>query len=462
MQLAKLTCINLMVIVVVANLPTSASARVLEAALGIEARVNEFVGMPSFYQSIDALDLAYGTHAQAADQAWSGSYWPFYLGSIASPYAVKGFDNIDFLKNLTFYKRRISELKRNYDTLSAETIDQLSPSEKYDLYLADSNFSLTSAIWKSLSAHQQQVGEVASWEGSCHGWAPASAFVKRPAHLIQMESLDGKYKIPFYPDDVKALTTLLWANSSIQNETLVEGERCHTDEPNKDINTGRVTDLSCMGVNPGVWHLSIVGLIGAQKKSFVMNRANGTQIWNQPIVNYSFTYFNPVSKVPGDLKSSLAALNLARDDLHAFRSREARYFVGVQMSVVYTSESVATHMQKDSDAWDNLVSIDFTYELELDASRRIVGGEWAWYKDMPSSYPGFMWRFESLNPLASTPVDGLTPEPFSAEYTSPHLIPLSVRAARLYARDPEKPQPLAKVVRYLNELAASPEGTPSP
>ncbi|MBC7396786.1 MAG: hypothetical protein H7333_05020 [Bdellovibrionales bacterium] len=29
-------------------------------------------------------------------------------------------------------------------------------------------------------------------------------------------------------------------------------------------------------------------------------------------------------------------------------------------------------------------------------------------------------------------------------------------------RDPEKPQPLAKVVRYLNELAASPEGTPSP
>ncbi len=461
---------RVLILTLTLTLPFSAQSRILEEALGIQDRIAQFVGNPDFYQSIELLDLQYGTRAKTKNQPWSGSYWPLYAGSVASPYAVPEFNGHEFNEVLALFRVRMSGLQANYTSLSPAIIENLSPSEKYDLYLGDRSFSLTNAIWDSVEAHALVNGKIEGWEGSCHGWSTASAYTPRPAHAISMLSLDGKTLIPFFPDDIKALDTLLWANSLIQDYTLIEGIRCQSNDPTLDPGTGRVMDTSCKGVNPGVWHLAVVGLVGAQKNSFIVNRQHNTEVWNQPVAGFEMTYSNPLTKKAGTLKESIVALSDLKDELHAFRAEGTAYLVSVQMNLSYVAEAGAGHAYQDTEENDSLASLDLEYDLELDADHHIIGGEWKWSKDAMPDYPGFMWKFQSAQPMAMSIVDSLTPDVQSEQFTSEKLVPLSQRAAQFkykhfrtgadgvdeVAFREAKPQPIAKVVNYLLELSHVP------
>ncbi|MBC7398247.1 MAG: hypothetical protein H7333_12465 [Bdellovibrionales bacterium] len=468
-----------------AHAGTHQSFSLNEEAVGIQERISKFVG-PDFYRPLTVLETMVPTAGKVKEQPWSGSYWPLYQGGPARPYAERGYNRKRFKGNLNQYVDRLHDLRRkNY---SSRDLDNMSPTEKYDLYLGDPNFTLSSAVWTSLSESEDSRGrreKIEDWEGVCHGWAPAAAYSKRPTHPISVTSLDGRYNLNFYPDDLKALSTLLWANSLVQDDTLVEGIRCKTNFPNRDRMSGKVTTLRCKGVNPGVLHLSVLGQIGLKQSSFIINRNNDEEVWNQPVAGYQFSYYNIRNGANGNLQNSAIPLAGFNDPFVAFRSAKSVYLVGVDMTIDYSSETEPSHQATDGVEDDKIEQLHMRYDLELDKDYNVMGGE---YVDEEGSYgansryipnyPAFMWRFHSDNPYASSVVDAKLAELGPNAANSSSLVPLSFQASNFryirYAIDEDgeldklvfgedgkavvnshelRPQPIARIVNSLLDLA---------
>src|SRR5690606_8103705 len=121
------------------------------------------------------------------------------------------------------------------------------------------------SMWLEGKKYFENSGNVETGMGICHGWAPASYMVDRPTKKIQVKSVEGR-DITFYPSDIKALASLLWAKSSANINFI--GGRCNSKDPRRDSN-GRVTEPDCLDTNPGTWHVSVVNQLGIRKQSFV-------------------------------------------------------------------------------------------------------------------------------------------------------------------------------------------------
>ena len=465
-------------------------------------KVGKFVGDDLFTSNVFDLTSRAGLTGAPAYQPWSRTFWPLRSGSSANPYA----DNAGIFQWLAYgadvlrgpvanearFERRMSKIreKMNAGKLDADTINNMAPSEKYDLYLGDADFSFTHAEWQAMLEQKKFIGGITFWEGSCHGWSTAAINEPRPAHLINVMSLDGKYVIPFYPDDLKALGTRLWADSLIQDHTVLEGDRCTSSFPKQDPATGKVLNNSCQGVNPGDFHISVLELVGARKQSFVVNRSNEKNIWNQPVAGYKINYFNPITGDSGDLVNSIVARTDYADPYARFRAPQSRFIVGVEMELKYVSETVPSHKKEDSAKDDLIKTMDVRYDLELDENNQIVGGEWrndtdpvvaddgtitnssSMYSDETPSipkYPGFLWKFEDAHPTAYSIAD----QDFAGDDVSKIdpgvLLAASKKASQfrynIYKYDSAgnatlkrqelEPQPLGKVVNALFRQASN-------
>jgi hypothetical protein len=238
--------------------------------------------------------------------------------------------------------------------------------------------------------------------------------MRRPTKKFTVASIDGRFNIPFYPDDMKALGSLLWANSLIQDNSMVEGIRCDTNNPAIDYGSGKVLRTRCKGVNPGVWHLSVLGLIGEKHMPFIINKNNDIEIWNQPVTGYDFKYYNPKTNETGNVET-VAVLEKSYDDgFAAFRDPKTVYIVGVDMEFHYMDETEPSHAETDDQTKDSVKNMHMKYELELDAGYNVLGGEWAPTDDRDRrwipNYPAFMWRFKSDYPIAESIMDIKVPD----------------------------------------------------
>lgn len=264
---------------------------------------------------------------------------------------------------------------------------------------------------------------IAIWEGICHGWATSSGIIPRPKRTIQFELPDGR-EIKFYPTDVKALVSLLWANSLIQDTKIVDpnsgavsgggvisqGLRCNLENAKTDF-LGRLYDHEpdpfnkdhfprCSGVHPATWHMGLVNLIGKQKRSFVVERKVGAEVDNHPMSSYKMKYFNPYNgRSDGkNLFRNIKELN-SRDEYHQFRNKDTKYIVGVETTMTYVDWSRPTRHFNDNKANDSLVSKKMYYDLELDEDYNIIGGQWRAYKsqrnantkNLNHNQPDFFW-----------------------------------------------------------------------
>lgn len=444
-------------------------------------RLQEFIGDSAYSTELFQLHQSAGHQGAPKDQPWSGSYWPLHTGSIADPYNENqnGFLNHTFRKikpTQNLYKRfekRLIEYRRaiQENKLTPEMIDEMAPSEKYDLYLGDADFSLSSSIWAATMDQLNRIGKIALWEGSCHGWAAASIYVPRPQKKVHVLSLDGKYLIPLYPDDLKGLATLLWANSLVQDSSVVMGSRCTDRRPKFDSRSGKVLNDSCEGVNPGDFHVALLELVGKRKQSFIINRTNNTQVWNQPVNSYELRPFNLLTGKPGSLQESVTERYLLQDRHRNYRSGRATALVGIQLTLKYGNESRPKHKDQDSKDDDKMKSLRLTYDLELDPQMNIVGGEWINSEVLnasaaaeeeyengitPPKYPGFVWKFTANPPTAYSVADadlGMAP---LAEISRDTLIKASKKAANFKYRFTQpkerletRPQPLGRVVYEL-------------
>jgi len=395
-----------------------AGAHELEGAANIQDRVNRFVNSDHAYRSLLEYQSSVGFSGQTAYQPWSSTYWPLDQGMAAFAYAEKGRHPHSLESSLMDFNSRnetfSSKLERN--VIDNKTIDTMSPSEKYDLYLGDTSFSLTNSIWQSLLEHEKTAKSqsIKDWEGICHGWSPAAVYMKRPLKKFTINSVDDKFSIPFYPDDIKALESLLWANSLIQDESIVEGIRCDTNGPRTDYGSGKVLRTRCKGVNPGIWHLIVLGLIGEKHMGFVINKNNNIEIWNQPAAGFDFNYYNPKTETTGRLEEVSIPVKSFDDRFASFRDPNTAYIVGVDMYFSYINETEPSHDETDAPSNDSVSKMHMKYQLELDAGYHVLGGEWASTTDQDRryipNYPAFVWRFPSDYPIALSTMDSQVPE----------------------------------------------------
>jgi len=328
------------------------------------------------YQTLRDMENANLMQSALDTHPWSSTYWPVSQGVIAWRYADPYYPrSSDWNTNVNYVLTH----------LNACSLDQLSPAEKYDLLVGDPNQSLTHEMLNEGATFFRSFGTVASWMGICHGWSPASYMDARPAHSITVTAADGVTKIPFRPSDIKALSSALWAKGNFQSRFI--GKRCNQENPQTD-GMGRIIDPNCYGENPAAWHLSVVNQIGVGRRSFIIDAHHDTQIWNQPVFGYKYSYFNPETKyIAPNLEGATVPLqNYTTDQFRSYRASGAAYVVGVAMDLTYVSETAPSLSSTDSPEQDALVTVRYLYDLELDANQQIIGGEW-----YSNAHPGFMW-----------------------------------------------------------------------
>ena len=406
------------------------------------------------YNKLSDMESAKLLKATLAESPWSDDYWGIYKGILGARYADASFP-------------KSSDWKKNYDYVrnapaatilasgNATKINALSPSEKYDALVGDANESLTKKMWAEGKSYYDQNGSVEGWMGICHGWAPAAYMLARPTKSITLKT-PNNVSIKFYPSDIKALASLLWAN--VMPATKFIGGRCNDKDPVTDAATGRVTSANCFDTNPGAWHLAIVNQIGASKRSTVLDVTFDYEVWNQPLYAYEYRYFNPQTN---NYASTLAEATISKaaftsDKFKTYRSSQSQSMVGIRMDVSYVVETAPTHNETDSPSRDAIQQVTYYYDLELDASNNIIGGEW-----YTNKHPDFLW----------TPAKGLHAKTaYEAQATGTwqagSALPSAWQSAAKSATS-QQSAPLAVIVEEMIKLAngtqvAAPTPTPTP
>ncbi len=364
-------------------------------------------------------------------QPWGGHFWSLNNGMIAVDYhdPIAPIEIVWQWNAADYFNNRAVNIHKLGIDLPQNKLNKLSPAEKYDLLLGDTSFDLTNKIWNYASSwgSKKKLGflksiempegysspkptqSIAYWEGICHGWATASGYVPRPEKTVNVKLPNGK-NLPFYPDDLKALASLMWAHSDVQNRVLVEGGRCNQKDPKKD-KYGRYTDTeidlnetqlnpNCADVHPAIFHVSLLNILGIEGRSFVLDHNPAGSVGNQPVSGYTFSYFNPITGKNGTLTNSLLSVAElgSKDKFVSSRNPETTHIVGVEMTIRYVNWATPTKLPTDSMRQDKIIDMDFNYDLEISADGRIVGGQWRINKDGSAggpfskpNMPDFFW-----------------------------------------------------------------------
>lgn len=449
--------------------------------------------------------------SSAGFQPWAGSFWPDINGGITNHYRDHGKfgSQINFVLRYEAAKGRV---RRDHEDVCTNykywDIDQLSkklaPSEKYDLLIGNTNFEFTRAIAEEMEFRadyrittkktdgsetdsdanegvdnnyfyedakdktyerfdsqfayrywRKKGSSLAYWSGICDGWAPASIYLPRPVKPVTLRAANGQM-ITFYPDDIKALGSYLFARTNTPYFTTMNyqfaGRKCDEGSPELD-EAGYVKDIRCNDLDAGVWHLSLLNRIGKDKMGFIFDIDNNLKINNHPIAGYELSYFNPDTGERGSLERSMVPIHKVKDKYSKRRKRNAKYLVGVKSKIKYLNYYWPEKNRKvshDHDGMDKLKKQEYVYDLELDEKGNILGGEWGNRADdvaaaenassdqKPKSdeQPDFIWM-ASLNVL-----------PYSemADFANPGL-----------KKDPNNPRPFGNVKWAWDGQSAMPD-----
>jgi len=401
-------------------------------------------------------------NAALKESPWSGDYWAIYSGVAAKRYNDPKFMDI---ANSGDWKAAADYIT----TANSSSMELLSPAEKYDMLVGDTNgdrtnlegpgWGLTKAMLKQGKSYFERDGKVETWMGICHGWAPSAFMERRPLHSTVVMAADGKTKLTFYPTDVKALASLLWAQTKTKSNFV--GSRCNVKDSELQIDsaTGRIKNQECFDTNPGTWHLAVVNQLGFHKRSFVVDATFDYEVWNQPAYSYSYTFFNPQT---GKEVDSLAAARVAAskivkdrdgvehatfdgDKFQDYRSKNAKQIVGVAMKFVYIAETRPSTATRDVQDYDRRVAVNYLYDLELNEKGEIIGGEW-YHKQ----HPDFLWAPPVGTKALSRGDVALDGQSDQNHWKLRHktAAPEAWRTAAIQYSSP-KGQPLARIIKEL-------------
>lgn len=345
--------------------------------------------------NIESLDNLKLTSAALKQIPWADSYWPIYKGLIGIRYSDPNFpDSKNFLVNYNYISANPADaIVASGDS---NTIDQLSPAEKYDLLVGDSNWTLTRYAWDQGKRYLEKENIVPSWVGICHGWSAAAHMNVAVSHRPIVALSTKNIPITFYPSDIKALQSMIWANASPTARFI--GTKCKVSKPQKN-SIGRVIDPDCLDSNPATFHLILTNQLGINQRSFVMDETYDAEVWNFPVTAYKYKYFNPQTLEPTlNIKRAIIPIESFKvDKFKEFRSAEVRYVVGIIIDTTYVIEIAPNRGSQDASPQKTFRHF---YDLELNAKFEIIGGEW-----YANAHPDFIWTYDTTA-VAKSIVDG--------------------------------------------------------
>jgi len=377
--------------------------------------------------------------AALAESPWSDDYWALYTGALGKRYADPRFPHADdWAKNYKYIQDHPAQAA--VASGNQKKIDLLSPAEKYDLLIGDKAGALTRAMWEEGRSYYERDGKVETWMGLCHGWAPAAYMLACPRDIITVKAADGRTDLRFFPADIKALATLLWASG--ESDARFIGSRSNDKDPKED-EVGRVISPAVFDTNPGTWHMSVVNQIGVAKRSFIIDATFDYEVWNQPMLGYEYSYWNPQTmRVVGSFEEALVPrAQFTADKFKKYRSPNYASILGVAMRARYVVETRPSHDIPTGESADPVNTADYIYDLELDAEGSILGGEW-----YHNTHPDFLWT-PPPGARARTPADRFA----IGSWSPPAPLPLAWRMAA--RRGAASGRPLAKIVEALIQLS---------
>lgn len=404
--------------------------------------------------------------ASLTETPWSSDFWADLKGSIADPYfeTRKGLfqrnralwsadtgaakvGNIFVRENRPTLIQR-SEMRKNLSLLSDAKIDNFSPSEKYDMLMGDSNFTMTKNVVDMVDV-RAKYDLVALFSGVCHGWAPASLSVPRPLHAVSLMTPFGR-PVTFYPHDIKALSTFLWGKSQSQSLLRTNGWKCQTG--GQQDARGRSSDPRCFNANPAFFHLVAVNQMGLNKRGFIFDKSFSETVWNHPAYRYEFKFFNVNDRLPYtglsfDEAKAVVTPSM-RDPFRQYRAPGTKAIIGVYATVYFSVENRdPDHSLTDNASKDKTDKMNLRYDLELGANDEIIGGEWREYENpfKPNihekrayTHPSIIWIAPAGMKVTSTADWQIEGTPWDGK----GLVPEAWRIAALSASNAKEYQPV--------------------
>ncbi|MDQ3233750.1 MAG: hypothetical protein M3Q07_18185 [Pseudobdellovibrionaceae bacterium] len=337
---------------------------------GPKSELREAPDAVNAYQRIGLATKPYTnvrTSAQVNDprRYWSGFYWPTYQGGIAQRWQnfIQSESYADFLYGVAAFQ--------DYLQLPPEQVKQLSPAEKYDLWLNDPSMGLTRSEQQKVVSTAQKFGDrVPTWFGICDGWALAASMEDEPIKMVRAQSASGQ-TIDFYPEDIKALMAYYYTFAPKQY--VAAGGRCNRPTVTKDAN-GRVIEPECRDINPATIHLALDRFVGDASQKLVVDISRDEMVWNYPIQSYEFQYSN--------------LRPLSDDAAYQHAAPGTQFLVNVDARVVVVNGVNPTTQLKPQRDYSEK---QWRYILELDGNSNIIGGEW-----ITDDHPDFVWIVRSV------------------------------------------------------------------
>lgn len=249
-----------------------------------------------------------------------------------------------------------------------------SPADKLDAALGNSNWS---ASWEYYNHGYGRGAE--DWWGHCNGWATAAIMDIEPRTA---RSVNG---VKFGVRDRKALLSEYWMESGAD----FTGTRVW--DPYD------VSSYAFWDVVPADFHLIMTNIVGRQKRSLIVDRYTGAEVWNQPIVAYEIAPIKP------------------RDYLGPDPEYYNLYRVNLKMTIWWGSDQVEPDDVTPKFAWKENEFFEkrtLKYELWVDAPLKFdsagnlvssgdiiitnqgLGGQWKNginYELLVDSHPDFIW-----------------------------------------------------------------------
>jgi hypothetical protein len=212
----------------------------------------------------------------------------------------------------------------------------------------------------------------------------------RPVKKVEVLSPLGKV-ITFYPDDLKALASQLFARTNRWLNIERVGNRCRDRRPKMDY-SGRPIKDECRDIDAGLWHTTVMNRIGIDQRGFVIDVDNKTSVNNHPVYGYQVSYFNPLTGAWGPLENSVVALAGVKDGKQTLRHPRATKLVGVGMNLDVLDYNWPTGKPTDSPADDSQKRrIYYAYDLEMDDQGEILGGQFRSGNEHAEAQPDMIW-----------------------------------------------------------------------
>jgi hypothetical protein len=359
---------------------TTDTGSVLASVRRLETSSSDIGRLETYFKtSMEKNAKKLATKGNAPTMPWPSSYWPVYLDGI----------NYQWSQNQPSpAEKYATAFGLNTQTFMA-SISQatgiLSQSTRTSCFSNAQCTSLGDGSVCAKRAGQWQGYCIPSWFGICHAWTPAAILESEPKCAVT------KNGVTFQVMDIKALLTQIYDGAQL--ETVFTGVRFNgVDSTTPKDKYGRYTDSSRRDLGPGYMHIAMANILGRFKKTFILDVTGGAEVWNQPIYSYEVLKQTEMTTQQG-------AKKYFNTNKYPFNSK-AKSLMYVQTKVTWMVEALEDGPLVTNGRANLYTNSDtYSYLLELDSSKNIIGGEWV--DKSKDDHPDFLW-FATGKPADST------------------------------------------------------------